>query len=488
MRVLLTNHHLAERAGSELYTLELAMALKELGHQVGVFTFIMGPVAQALRERGVAVFGVSDEERIRHFAPDVLHVHHAPCLYYLAGLGLSCPAIFSSLGFISPLEAPPVYWEGVVEGLAVSEEVLARLRSSRFGAAVPLRIFRNWVDDRMLQPKTLTWRGEIRRLAVVTNHLDDTLREQLGRLAASRHGFEWVHFGLPANSVQVTPELLEPFDAVVSIGRSVLLAGAIGKPCLLYDVHGCDGWLDAETLPQLATRNFSGRLRGLRPGFEELEHLLLEQARRVDVDAVRTRVLEDFCLTVRAREASALYEAARQTGLALGPASQGEYLPVGRAYADAVTGATLWREQHRVAETGRLQERQEKEALSLRLTESERRQEMLLQEAAQKSSHLQVLQDEVEHLRRRLETVQGSLSQAHGQLEQAQEQLRSAHAAHQSAQSLLLERDARLMSIESSLAWRAVNRLRSTKDRLVPHGSRRRGLYNAGLTLIKRQS
>jgi glycosyltransferase involved in cell wall biosynthesis len=121
VRVLLANHHLADRAGSELYTLELANALARRGHQVGVFTFFEGPIAEELRRDGIRLFSLGEEPALEAFAPEVLHVHHAPCLYYLGALRLHCPAIHSVLGTAPALEAPPSYWGGVTEGLAVSE-------------------------------------------------------------------------------------------------------------------------------------------------------------------------------------------------------------------------------------------------------------------------------------------------------------------------------------------------------------------------------
>src|SRR5581483_10222222 len=98
MRVLLANYHLAQRAGSELYTLELATVLREAGDEVAVFTFDPGPIAGEIRAAGIPVFSLRDGAAIEAFAPEMLHVHHSPCLHFLASHNLSCPVVHSVLG------------------------------------------------------------------------------------------------------------------------------------------------------------------------------------------------------------------------------------------------------------------------------------------------------------------------------------------------------------------------------------------------------
>jgi len=77
---------------------------------------------------------------------------------------------------------------------------------------------------------------------------------------------------------------------VISIGRTVLLAGAMGKPCLVNDIHGCDGWLTADSLDLLATRNFSGRVHHARLSCAQLERQLFSEAARLDVQPVMERL------------------------------------------------------------------------------------------------------------------------------------------------------------------------------------------------------
>lgn len=444
MRVLFTNHYLDCRAGSELCCLELCTALRRAGHEVAVFTFQRGGVAEELVRRGVPVFSVGDEALIERFDPEVLHVHHAPCLYYLGALRLRARVVFSSLGVLPALEAAPLVWAGVAHGLVVSEEVREVLRASPFGGAVPLSVFRNWFDDTGWTREAPTRPAEVRRIAVVTNHLDARLAGDLDALCAAHPGLEWTHFGLPYRSVELTPELLRGFDRVITIGRTALLAAALQKPCLLYDVHGCDGLLTAERLDAVATHNFSGRLSRARPSREDLERLLLDEAPRVDVAALAERVWREYALSRRVEELLALYTRLLGSDVRLGERTRSAYGREGRLYADLFLA---WQDasSHLQGTRERLEAREADVALLKAAHEAERARGTQLQEQL------------------------GTLSTALDEKVVEAARLRS-----------------ELDAIDSSIASAAVRRLRRVKDRIVATpGSRQRELLDGMLRRFK---
>ena len=73
MRVLLTNNTLNERAGSELYVRDIALALLRLGHQPVAYSTRLGAVAEDLRTATVPVI---DDLAQLAVAPDIIHGHH----------------------------------------------------------------------------------------------------------------------------------------------------------------------------------------------------------------------------------------------------------------------------------------------------------------------------------------------------------------------------------------------------------------------------
>lgn len=64
MKILLGTHHLEVRAGSELFTAELASAFQARGHEVAVFTFFKGALADEITGRGIPVFDSDERETI----------------------------------------------------------------------------------------------------------------------------------------------------------------------------------------------------------------------------------------------------------------------------------------------------------------------------------------------------------------------------------------------------------------------------------------
>jgi ADP-dependent phosphofructokinase/glucokinase len=56
LKILITNTDLFARAGTELYVRDLAPALARQGHQVAVYSNVLGEVAQETVSPGVPVF------------------------------------------------------------------------------------------------------------------------------------------------------------------------------------------------------------------------------------------------------------------------------------------------------------------------------------------------------------------------------------------------------------------------------------------------
>ena len=71
--VLFTNNTLAQRAGSETYVCDVALALLRRGHRPTAFSLALGETAQTLRRATVPV--VDDLTRLAD-PPDVIHGHH----------------------------------------------------------------------------------------------------------------------------------------------------------------------------------------------------------------------------------------------------------------------------------------------------------------------------------------------------------------------------------------------------------------------------
>lgn len=76
LKILMTNYHMRDWAGSEMVSLELATALKYRGHDVTVFTLFPGQVTNELEMIGIKT--VTSRELASHHPDewDVVHCHH----------------------------------------------------------------------------------------------------------------------------------------------------------------------------------------------------------------------------------------------------------------------------------------------------------------------------------------------------------------------------------------------------------------------------
>ncbi|QEY73376.1 glycosyltransferase family 4 protein [Pseudomonas denitrificans (nom. rej.)] len=73
LRVLITNNTLGNRAGSELYVRDLALALLRRGHLPVAYSSQLGDVAEELRR---ATIPVIDDLNALNIPPDVIHGQH----------------------------------------------------------------------------------------------------------------------------------------------------------------------------------------------------------------------------------------------------------------------------------------------------------------------------------------------------------------------------------------------------------------------------
>jgi hypothetical protein len=168
------------------------------------------------------------------------------------------PIVRGHLGIVPPLEKP--INGDFLSGKTYGSELIKRTYAG-YHVDVPALIARNIYDDQQL-PLGEPPRGRP-NFAVMSNQLVPALSDLLE--TASEEGLcRFTHFGLPRNSVPLTAELLAPLDAVVTIGRTVPLTAALGKPVYVCDVHGADGWLTRENFSKCQTNSFSGRILGLK--------------------------------------------------------------------------------------------------------------------------------------------------------------------------------------------------------------------------------
>ena len=308
LKLLIANNHLENLAGSELHTVDLCRGFRRAGHQVAVFTLKPGMMADTLREEGFPVSSLPELRSLSAEEFDLVYLHHATCEVVLGLIFAGrIPIVRSYLGIVPPLEKP-INGE-FLTGKTYGSELVERTYAG-YHTDVPALIARNIYDDQQLPLDASLGKPPRGRpnFAVVSNHLVPALSDLL-ETAAEEGLCRFTHFGLPHNSLPVTAELLAPFDAVVTIGRTVPLSAALGKPVYVCDEHGADGWLTRDNFIKCQTNSFSGRILGVKD-WDLVRKQLLDTSLWPGLDDLawlRERVRRDHSLSRRVEQLEAFF-------------------------------------------------------------------------------------------------------------------------------------------------------------------------------------
>ena len=268
MEYLVTVASLEVRDGSSLAACEVADALRSRGHTVTLFALRRGEFAAWVESHlQLKCRTVADLADGTLATPDRIILFHWPSYFALANAGIGAPTVFGFLGHQPPLENPPPLVAGLeFPWFAVSEMTADNVSRVAGWSAAPHRVVRNWTawDEKPVRDTR-----PLSRVAIVSNRMTDEL-EQNFRTAAEELDIDVVRFGLPKNPQVLTDDVLGEFDAVVSLGRSVLDAMRIGRPALIYDIHGADGWVTPAVVEERAAESFAGRRHAHVATHEEL--------------------------------------------------------------------------------------------------------------------------------------------------------------------------------------------------------------------------
>jgi hypothetical protein len=257
VRVLLTNNTLKWRAGTELYVLDVARRLKQLGHEAVAYSPSVGEVAELLASSGIPV--VRDLSDLP-FRPDIIHGHHhVETMTALASLP-GVPAVYFCHGSVPWQEMPPAF-PRILCYVAVDEACRERIVRE---AGIPfeeIRLLLNFVDTEVFRPRPPLPQVPLRAL-VLSNSASEDNYAAAARVACQECGLTLEMRGLEnGNPTSEPQDLLPQFDIVFAKARAAIEALAVGCAVVLFDAAGLG--------PMVTTANFA-RLRPNNFGFRTL--------------------------------------------------------------------------------------------------------------------------------------------------------------------------------------------------------------------------
>lgn len=303
LRILITNHGLQQRAGSELYVRDLALGLLRNGHSPIVYSTKLGEVASEIREATVPVVDKLSQVAVQ---PDLIHgQHHVETMTALLHFPHT-PAVFFCHGWL-PWEETPPHFPRILRYVAVDDTCRDRLVCEHGIAEQRVRVILNFVDlKRFVARDELPSRP--RRALVFSNSASETTYLGTVREACQRAGIALDVVGSNAGATSKRPEeILGQYDIVFAKARCALEALAVGTAVILCDRVGVGPMVTTTELEHLRRLNFG--IRSLQ-GTIDSDALEKEIARYDAADAmeVSRRVRSECGYEEALSELVALYK------------------------------------------------------------------------------------------------------------------------------------------------------------------------------------
>ena len=249
MRVLVTNATLTIRSGTDTYIRDLGVTLLRLGHEIAVYSNLLGESAQELRALGITVV---DDLAATPWTPDILHCHHnMEAMTALLHFPFA-PAVFVAHSWMQWLDAP-VRHPRVFRYIAVDAPTRDAL-VQRYGIpSERVRLIPNFVDlDRCAPrgplPKTA------RRALVLSHYAREDTHLPVVREACERRGLSLDVMGYGVGHPDRRPErALGDYDIVFAKGRAALEATIVGAAVIVCDAFGVGPMITTKNAPALRT-------------------------------------------------------------------------------------------------------------------------------------------------------------------------------------------------------------------------------------------
>lgn len=237
-----------------MFVEQLADSLRQAGHDVSIYTPLIGPLGLKMRQNGFVIHG-----HIRDVTepPDIIHGHHlSPTMTAVAAFP-NVPAIFVSHSVEAEFDRPPLH-PNIVRYFSVSKFIPKRWASRELPEQA-FGILHNAADlDRftLREPLPLAPRSAL----ILQKHPGHS--EAIER-ACDRSGLRHESYGHSVgNIVDDMPSLFRKFDIVFASGRSALEALCSGCSVVLTEHGRAHGMIRSSDIEHLADLNFGiGALR-----------------------------------------------------------------------------------------------------------------------------------------------------------------------------------------------------------------------------------
>lgn len=255
MNILITNFEIKNYSGSEINAITIAKRLKELGHNVYLaalnFDF---PLLYEIQNEVILLNILDGDFDFGSIVFDVVWAHHSFLLDWLIfDKGLKAKKIVnSSLSPVEVFEVPPIYANDINMCIANSKETENKLKSYDINNVYLLE---NYSFKKYFNREIGV--TQLKNIAIVSNHVPDELFEAAEILKEENYNVQI--YGVLGKVEYITDKVLENYDLIITIGKTVQYAMSLKIPVYIYDRFGGSGYLTMDNMELNRAHNFSGR-------------------------------------------------------------------------------------------------------------------------------------------------------------------------------------------------------------------------------------
>lgn len=258
MNFLITGYYFDGFNGSMMHICEIAEHLHKLGYKVTIISqFIEKKIVKYVVNHVKATLLTLDDVNDT-LCFDYAICYHFPILPKILTKGVKINKImFGCLSGFVPVEALPLV--AIKNGYKIhvhSNELKDQLITKHSVKDDAILVIPNCVPEDYYNC-SYTSSKDIKSVAVVSNHVPPEIRKALKLL--SNKGIKTIIYGADDKHIPITSNILMKYDCIISIGKTVQYALAMGVPIFEYDVFGGPGYITTENIEEEEYHNFSGR-------------------------------------------------------------------------------------------------------------------------------------------------------------------------------------------------------------------------------------
>ena len=302
---LVSCQNLIDYSGAEITVIDITKTLISLGYNVTICSFsISENFINIIKDLGcnykdISFFDSITETKIY----DLAWLHHHTTAYSLI-LNKKITfnkIIYSSLSALEPLESALLTNVAVDLYLVNSEENYDYFLGHYPAYKGKVIVFENSCPEDYWSKEYVSKIG-LNRIAIISNHIPQELLSSAELLSQS---LKVDIYGIGHKQTLITRQILEQYDAIITIGKTVNYCLALGIPVYNYDHFGGDGWLNTKNFDSNRYFNFSGRgSRGRVTQDCIIKEIVNENiTSRHEISLLQNISKEYFCLEINVKNA-----------------------------------------------------------------------------------------------------------------------------------------------------------------------------------------